>query len=53
MFRVICGLVFRAVIICVTCIYATQFIKMFYDELNKEVYEMNKSVNAIYKEVDL
>lgn len=53
MLRGMFGLFLRAIVICWMCIVATQFIKAFYDELNKEVEAMNKSINDIYIEIGL
>lgn len=53
MLRGMFGLFLRAIVICWMCIVATQFIKAFYDELNKEVEAMNNSVNKIYIEMGL
>ena len=51
MWKGVCGLIFRAFVICFMCIYAANFISAFYHETNRQLDEFNKSVNYIYDEI--
>ena len=53
MLRGMFGLFLRAIVICWMCIFAAQFIQKFYIEINREVAEMNDSVNRVIIETGL